>query len=50
MCWPIRAPSLDTNAVLVDHACDSASAMATPAARLVAVTPVSRSPFSASGT
>nr|WP_246078889.1 hypothetical protein [Modestobacter excelsi] len=49
-CWPIRAPSLETKAVRVSHACDEASATATPAARIVAVTPVSRSPFSASGT
>jgi hypothetical protein len=49
-CWPIRAPSLETKAVRVSQACDSASAIATPAARIVAVTPVSRSPFSASGT
>ena len=49
-CCPIRAPSLDTNAVRVSHAWEEASATATPAARMVAVTPVSRSPFSASGT
>ena len=45
-CWPMREPSLETNAVRVDHAWLSASATATPASRMVAVTPTSRSVFS----
>src|SRR5438270_7915617 len=51
MCWKMREPSLDTNHFWVSHALIDASPTVTPATPLmVAVTPTSRSPFSASDT